>query len=142
MTDPRPHPTLRRGVRNGLIAGTVAGNNGTGLQLTNSTTGEVITVAKAATTFAFTRAVSQALGYAVAVTAQPTALSQTCAVSGEMCLKRIFPSRPIRKVSGAAVTPQSTATVPSASNAEVTYGLPSDASQPSAAGRSSLRFSP
>src|SRR5204863_3657810 len=67
---------------------------------------------------------------------------QTSAVSGEMCLKRILPSRPMRKVSGAAVTPQSTATVPSTSDAEATYGLPSVASQPSAAGRSSLRFSP
>lgn len=63
------------------IAGTVAGDNGTGLQLANAATGEVLTVAKGATSFAFTRPVKTAQGYSVAVVTQPTGLSQTCAVS-------------------------------------------------------------
>jgi hypothetical protein len=61
-----------------LISGTVSAVNGTGLQLKNSTTGEVLAIAKSATTFAFTRAVTQAQGYAISVVAQPLTIAQTC----------------------------------------------------------------
>ena len=61
-----------------LISGTLSAVNGTGLQLKNSTTGEVLTLAKSATTFAFTRAVTQAQGYSISVVAQPLTIAQTC----------------------------------------------------------------
>ena len=64
------------------VAGTIAGYAGSGLQLGNAATGEVLTLAKGATTFAFARLVTQAQGYAIAVTAQPVLPVQACAVSG------------------------------------------------------------
>ena len=56
-------------------------------------------------------------------------------VSGEMCLCRIVPSLPIRNVSGAPVTPQSIAALPSGSNPELTYGS-AEPRQPLDRGRS------
>ncbi len=52
--------------------------------------------------------------------------SQIALVKGEMCLWRIVPSPSTRNVSGAPVTPQSTAAFPSGSRPELTYArLPS-----------------
>ncbi len=63
------------------LSGTLSGVAGTGLVLTNSTTGEALAIAKAATTFAFARPVTQAQGYSISATSQPAAPTQSCTPS-------------------------------------------------------------
>ena len=60
------------------LAGTITGLLGSGLQLTNSTTGETLALAKGTTTLAFTHAVSTAQGYSLLVAIQPASPVQTC----------------------------------------------------------------